>query len=185
MDVFEAILNRRSIRAFKSDPIPADLLDKILEAARWAPSAGNCQARDFILVTDSEGKRDLCKATLGQDFIEKAPLDLVVCANEERSARRYGARGRDLYCVLDAAASVQNILLAVHALGLGACWIEAFNDAMVANVLNIPKGVRPIAIIPIGYPAEKPWATPRKRLEDLVHTNQYEVKRRGFFLRRF
>lgn len=180
MDVFEAIINRRSIRAFKSDPVPEESLDKILEAARWTPSAGNCQARDFVIVRDSEVKRELCEAALGQSFIEEAPIDIVVCANEERSARRYGDRGRELYCLLDAASAVQNVLLAVHALGLGACWIGAFHDGMVAQVLSLPKGVRPVAIIPIGYPAETPWTTPRMSLKDLVHINRYEAKRRTY-----
>lgn len=173
MELFEAIMERRSVRAFKPTPIPDELLDKILEAARWAPSAGNCQARDFIIVQDLEVKRKLCEAALGQGFIEDAPLNVVVCANERRSARRYGSRGRGFYCLLDAAASVQNILLAVHALGLGACWIGAFNDRMVAEVLNLPQWLRPVAIIPIGYPDEKPWTTPRLPLKNLVYINRY------------
>jgi len=114
MDVLEAIKGRRSIRAYKPDPIPEELLNKILEAAQWAPSAGNRQARDFIIVKAPEMKRRLCRAALGQCFIEEAPVDVVVCANEERSASRYGERGRRLYCLLDAAASVQNILPAVR-----------------------------------------------------------------------
>ncbi len=176
MDVFEAIKGRRSVRAFKETPIPNEILRRILDAAQWAPSAGNCQARDFILVTDPEVKRKLRIAALNQHFIEEAPINIVVCANEERSARRYGERGRKLYCILDAAASVQNILLAVHALGLGACWVGAFYDEEVAEILNLPRWLKPIAIIPIGYPAEKPWRTSRLPLEALVHKNQYQTK---------
>ena len=173
MDVFEAIFGRRSVRAFKPDPVSEELLNKILEAARWAPSAGNLQAREFILVTDPELKRKLCEAALDQTFIEETPIDIVVCANEVRSAQRYGERGERLYSVQDASASVQNILLAAHALGLGACWIGAFYEKNVSNVLNLPKGVRPIAIIPLGYPAQQPLARPRMSLKDLVHTNRY------------
>lgn len=180
MDVFEAIINRRSVRAFKQDPIPEELLNKVLEVARWAPSAGNLQARDYIIVRDPEIKKKLYEAALSQRFIEEAPLDLVVCANEERSAWKYGERGKELYCLLDAAAAVQNLLLAVHALGLGACWIGAFNDEAVSKILNLPRGVRPIAIIPIGYPNQKPLTPPRMNLKDVVHTNRYEAKRRTF-----
>ena len=173
MDVFEAIVSRRSIRAFKLDNIPEKILNKILEAAWWAPSAGNLQAREFILVTDPELKRKLCNAALGQSFIEEAPIDIVVCANERRSAQRYGQRGKELYCIQDATASVQNILLAAHALGLGTCWVGAFSEENVSETLNLPNGVKPIAIIPLGYPAEHPSVTPRMRLKDLVHKNRY------------
>jgi len=173
MDVYEAIVSRRSIRAFKLDNIPEKILNKILEAAWWAPSAGNLQAREFILVTDPELKRKLCNAALGQSFIEEAPIDIVVCANERRSAQRYGQRGKELYCIQDATASVQNILLAAHALGLGTCWVGAFSEENVSEALNLPNGVKPIAIIPLGYPAEHPSVTPRMRLKDLVHKNRY------------
>lgn len=179
MELFEAILERRSVRAFKPTPIPDELLDKVLEAARWAPSAGNCQARDFIVVQDVEVKRKLCEAALGQTFIEDAPVNIVVCANEMRSARRYGGRGRDFYCLLDAAASIQNILLIVHDLGLGACWVGAFEDGLVSEALNLPDWLRPVAIIPIGYSDERPWKTPRMPLKDLIHINCYVRKPSG------
>ena len=170
LDVFEAIKDRRSVRAFKSKPISRNIINRILEAAQWAPSAGNCQARDFIIVDDVEIKRRLCDAALGQSFIEKAPIDIVVCANEERSSRRYGTRGRELYCILDAASAVQNILLAVHALGLGACWVGAFNDIAVAKVLNLSHWLKPVAIIPIGYPNEKPRKPSRMAFKTLTYT---------------
>lgn len=171
--MFEAIKDRRSVRAFKSKPVSEEFLVRILEAAQWAPSAGNCQARDFIIVNDFNVKRRLCDAALGQSFIEEAPIDLVVCANEERSSRRYGDRGRELYCLLDAASAVQNILLAIHALGLGACWVGAFHDANVTKNLNLPRWLRPVAIIPIGYPAEKPRTPSRMGIKAFVHLNHY------------
>ncbi|MHA2408326.1 MAG: nitroreductase family protein, partial [Candidatus Ranarchaeia archaeon] len=108
MELFEAIKQRRSVRSFSSKPIQDTLLEKVIEAGRWAPSAGNCQARDFIIVQDPEVKRMLCEAALKQSFIEEAPVNIIVCANEKRSEHRYGRRGRDFYCLLDAAASVQN-----------------------------------------------------------------------------
>lgn len=179
MDVFEAIMARRSVRRFKSDDFPDELLDKVLEAARWAPSAGNCQGRDFIVVRDAGVKKELCEAALSQRFIEDAPINIVVCANDRRSARRYGRRGRTLYCLLDAAASAQNILLAVHALGLGACWIGAFSDSRVKRALNLPEWLRPVAIIPVGYPDEAPWTTSRLPLTDVVHVDRY-LRRSGW-----
>jgi len=98
----------------------------------------------------------------------------VVCANQERSSSGYGARGRDLYSNCDSSAATQNILLAVHALGLGACWIGAFHDVEVSRILNLPPTVRPIAIIPVGYPDEKPSAPPRMPLSRVVHKERYE-----------
>ncbi|MEM2340672.1 MAG: nitroreductase family protein [Candidatus Bathyarchaeia archaeon] len=177
MDLFEAMRGRRSIRAFRPDPIPDSALEKILEAAQWAPSAGNRQARDFIIVRDPGVKARLADAALGQGFIEEAPVDIVVCANRERSAGRYGDRGRNFYCLMDAAAAVENILLAAHALGLGACWVGAYRDEEVAEVLGLPPWLRPIAIIPIGFPAESPRPPPRIKLEKLIHFDRYGSER--------
>lgn len=173
MDVFEAIQGRRSVRRFKPDPIPRETLAKLLEAAQWAPSAGNLQARDFIVVEDNEVKIRLAEASWGQYFIAEAPLVIVVCANLRRSASRYGERGRTLYAILDAAAAVENLMLAAYALGLGTCWIGAFNDQAVKQILGIPDYARPIAIIPVGYPAEKPEAPPRIPLTRITYKERY------------
>lgn len=172
-DALNTILTRRSIRSFSSKPVSDEQLRLILEAARHAPSAGNCQARDIIVVKDAGVRKQLSAAALGQKFIEEAQLVLVVCANTERSGRRYGERGRLLYCLLDAAASVENILLAVNALKLGACWVGAFHDDLVCRILNLPKYLRPIAIIPIGFPAEPIEPITRMPLKDFVHVDKY------------
>ncbi|MFH0896951.1 MAG: nitroreductase family protein [Candidatus Bathyarchaeota archaeon] len=172
MDVFETIRGRRSIRSYKSDPVPQEVLNRVLDAARWAPSAGNRQSWEFIIVSDPPIKRYLRDAALGQSFIEEAPIVVVVCANELRSARLYGNRGRIFYCLLDGGAAAQNMLLAAYALGLGACWIGAFDDEMVVKILNLPFGIRPVAIIPLGYPYEVPKPPPRMELNELVHLNR-------------
>jgi nitroreductase len=174
LELFDAIKQRRSIRSYKSKLIHNTLIQKIIEAGRWAPSAGNCQARDFIIVNDPEVKRGLCKAALNQHFIEEAPVNIVVCANEKRSAQRYGHRGRAFYCFLDAAASVQNILLAIHDLGLGACWIGAFHDRMVVDILNLPPWLKPVAIIPIGYPNENPPTPSRLQVNEIAFFNLFK-----------
>jgi len=161
MDLFEAIRDRRSIRSFTNKQVQDNTLNKIIELAQLAPSAGNRQARDFIIIRNNKTKEKLCTAALDQEFIEEAPVIIVVCANEERSALRYGTRGSALYCILDAAAAVQNLLLVVHSLGLGACWIGAFSEPKVRDVLNLPDYMRPIAIIPFGYSIEKPQPPPR------------------------
>lgn len=160
--MFDAVKGRRSVRRFRSDKLPKEKLDRILEAASWAPSAGNLQARDFILVENQETRRQLSEAAFGQDFIEQAPAVIVVCANLQKSARHYGRRGETLYALQDATAAVQNILLGVYSLGLGSCWVGAFDDEEVKKILGVPEGVIPVAILPIGVPDENPKTLSRK-----------------------
>jgi len=173
MDVFEAIKGRRSIRAFLQKPVSGTLVKKVLESATYAPSAGNIQPWEFIIVRERRIKERLAEAALSQYFIAEAPVVIVVCANKNLSARGYGLRGSTLYCIQDTAAATQNILLSVHALGLGACWVGAFREDAVKTVLNIPEGVRPVAIIPIGWPAEKPGMPRKKPLSSVVHYETY------------
>ncbi|WP_457548913.1 nitroreductase family protein [Archaeoglobus sp.] len=168
----EAIFTRVSIRRFKPDPIPEDVIKVILEAGNAAPSAGNLQARDFIVVRDENTKLKLAKAALKQMFIAEAPIVIVVCANYPRSMRVYGERGR-LYAEQDATAAVENILLAVHMLGLGAVWVGAFDEVEVMNLLGIPDYARPIAIIPVGYPAEEPKRRERYPIDYLTHWEKW------------
>jgi nitroreductase len=169
MDVLEAVKGRRSIRAYKSDNVSSEIVEKLVEAALWAPSAGNIQPWEFIIVRKPEIKRKLVEAALDQTFIEEAPVVIVVCANEVRSSQGYGIRGKTLYCLQDTAAAIQNIHLTAHSVGLGTCWIGAFKEEEARQILNIPKGVRPIAIIPIGYAAESPAPRNRRPLNQIVH----------------
>jgi len=169
MDVLEAIKSRRSIRAFKSEDVPPEIVEKLIDAARWAPSAGNIQPWEFIIVRNPETKRRLVEAALGQTFIEEAPVVIVVCADEFRSSQGYGARGRTLYCLQDTAAATQNIHLAAHSLGLSTCWVGAFNEEEARKTLKIPLGMRPVAIIPVGYPAEAPPPRSRRPISQIVH----------------
>ncbi len=172
MDIFECIKGRRSIRAFTSDPVREEDLKKILEAAIYAPSAGNLQSWEFVIVRDKDRKLQLARAALNQTFIAEAPVVIVVCANLARSGRIYGERGRTLYCIQDTAAAIQNILLTAYALGYGTCWVGAFREEDASKILKLPPDVRPVAIIPIGRPAERPAPRPRMPLDKVVH---YEV----------
>lgn len=169
MDVFEAIKTRRSVRAFTSQEVSEEEIEKIIDAARWAPSAGNIQPWEFIIVRKKEIKRELVAAALNQTFIEEAPVVIVVCANEARSAQGYGNRGATLYCIQDTAAAIQNIHLAAKALGLATCWIGAFHEEEARKALKIPRGIRPVAIIPVGHAAEKPRIPSRRPVQDIVH----------------
>jgi len=176
VDFFEAVKGRRSIRAFKGDPVGDEVLMKVLEAAQWAPSAGNLQARDFIVVKDPDVKERLARAALGQWFIAEAPVNVVVCANLERSASRYGERGRRLYAWMDAAAAVENLILAAHALGLASCWVGAYRDEEVSEILGLPQWVKPVGIIPLGYPGERGHPTPRLAVEKVTFQDRYGLK---------
>ena len=168
MECLEAIKGRRSIRKFKDRGIGKEIIEELLDAARMAPSAGNIQARDFIVVTNKITKQKLTKAAFGQAFIEQAPVDIVFVANIERSSRIYKSRG-ELYAIQDATASVMNLLLAVHDKGLAGCWVGAFDENAVGEILGLPHKTRPVAIIPVGYADEEPGAQTRMELDKVVH----------------
>lgn len=156
-DLFTA---RYSCRRFRPDPVPRPLLEQLLEAARWAPSAGGLEPWRFVVVTAATPRGELAAAALHQAFVAEAPAVVVVCAVPEESARIYGARGRHLYCLQDTAAATQNLLLAATAAGLGSCWVGAFDEGKVRRILQLPPAWWPVALIPLGFPAEEP---PRRR----------------------
>lgn len=173
MDVFDAIKGRRSVRAFKPTPVKEEDLQKILDAAQWAPSAGHRQPLELVVVKDQTQKERLVQAALGQSFIAEAPVVIVVCANVERSSSRYGERGANLYCIQDTAAGIQNIHLAAYALGYATCWIGAFDETQAARIVKAPTGIRPVAMIPLGKPAEKPSPPRRVQLEKILHEESF------------
>lgn len=168
MECLDAIKGRRSIRRFKDTPVGKETIEELLSAAQMAPSAGNLQARDFVVVTNKITKQKLAKAALDQSFIDQAPAAIVAVANIERSARIYRSRG-ELYAVQDATAAIMNLLLAAHSKGLATCWVGAFDEYAVGELLGLPHRAMPVAIIPVGYSDEKPAATPRMGLEKVVH----------------
>ncbi len=169
MELFEAIKGRRSVRRFRPEPVDDEDLEKILEAAIAAPSAGNCQPWEFVVVKDSLIKQKLREAAHNQAQLTEAPVVLVVCANMKRNAERYGERGHDLYCIQDTAAAAQNIHLATYGLGYGTCWVGAFDERAVADAIRAQADVRPVVMIPIGRPAEKPAPRPRLSLKEISH----------------
>ena len=172
MDLEEAINGRRSIRAFKQQDIPEELVKKLIDAATHAPSAGNTQPWEFVIAKKPIIKKELAQAA-HQAFIEKAPVVIVVCADENRSAQGYGKRGKTLYCIQDTAAAIQNILLTAYSLGLGTCWIGAFNENETKKALKTPKGIRPVAMIPVGYPNKTPSQRDRRPLNQIIHSEKF------------
>ena len=165
LEVFEAIKGRRSIRKYTQEPVPEDLVLKILDAGRWAPSASNRQPWSFIVLRDKEVRRKVAEATTYGKFLSNAPLGIAVVIDPQGSN----------HPVEDGAIATQNMLLATHALGLGTCWIGCYNstyEERVKEILEIPKNRRVLSIISIGYPAESPTKT-RKELREIVFTNKY------------
>jgi nitroreductase len=167
MTILDAIKNRRSIRDFKDQDIPEKAIDTFIEAIRWAPSAGNMQSRKFYFIFNQDVKNKLARAALNQHFIAQAPLAVVACL-DRKIAARYGDRGVNLYSIQDVAASVMNMMLTAHELGLGSVWVGAFNELEVFEILDMPHNLRPIAIIPVGYPSKIPKPTPRAPQNEIV-----------------
>jgi len=173
MEFHELIRNRRSIRAFAAREIEEDKLHRVLEAARAAPSAGNLQAYEILVVREPAAKSALSAAALHQAFIAQAPVVLVFFQNPARSGRTYGARGREFYSVQDATIACTYAQLQAADEGLATCWVGAYDDDRVIAAVAAPKGLVPIAILPVGYGAERPTATGRRPLEDLVRWDTF------------
>ena len=173
MELLEIIKNRRSIRTYKKQDLPPDVVAKLLEAARWAPSAGNVQPWAFVVASSQKIKQSLSLAAYGQKSLEAASIVIVVCADEGLAEERYGERGKTLFCLQDTAAAIQNILLTASSLGLGSCWTGAFKEEAVRQVIKAPKQMRPVALIPVGYPNEAPSAGTRRTLSEITHKESF------------
>jgi len=172
MDIDTCIEGRRSIRAFKPEPVDDSIINEALRMANLAPSAGNLQARDFIVVKDAATKATLAKAAYDEEFVRSAPVVVVVCANLQRISH-YGERGRTLYCIQDSSAAIENLILFLHNKGIGSVWVGAFDEAAVRTALHVPSEARPIAMIPLGHPAEKGTKTGRIPLDRIVHKEKW------------
>jgi len=168
VSILKTIKKRRSIRSFRPEPVPQELLRQLIEAACWAPSAGNLQPWSFYVVRDPVIKKGLAAAAF-QPFVGEASAVIVVCTVAKRSAAHYGERGSNLYCLQDTAAATQNILLTADSLGLGTCWVGAFSEEHVTKVLGLPYNKRPVALIPVGYPAQDPKPPQRFSVDEVTH----------------
>lgn len=164
MEVYQAILKRRSIRKFKPDKIPENTLEKLKNAIIWAPSAGNLQSRIFYFVFNEEKKKKLAEAAFNQIFIKEAPLVIVGCCDLKRVSV-YGERGKKIYSICDVSAAVENLMLLAVNEGLGTCWIGAFDEERVSRILKLPKNEKPMVIVPVGYPLKNPEAPPRNEIQ--------------------
>jgi len=169
VDFFDVIEKRRSVRAFRADPVGDDEIEKILRAVNAAPSAGGLQAYEVIVVRRASARADLASASFGQSFVAEAPVSLVFLAHPARSAVEYGERGRRLYCIQDATIAACHAHLACVALGLSSVWVGAFSDDRVRDAVGAPRELIPVCILPVGRPAESPPPTSRRKLEELAH----------------
>jgi len=169
MDFFALTEKRQSVRSYLDREIETEKLNDLLQAVNRAPSAGNLQAFEVIVARSSEVRQSLAAAAGQQEFVAQAPLVLVFCAHPARSSQRYQTRGEQLYSIQDATIACTYAMLAATALGLASVWVGAFDTERVSTALNLPSGWLPVAILPIGYPAEVPRQTPRRKLDDLVH----------------
>jgi nitroreductase len=166
LDVFEAVRTRRSIRKYKNKPVEKEKLFKILEAARLSPSACNNQHCHFIAVIDKEVREKLFPA-YNRDWFVKAPVIIVVCSTPSKAWSRQDG---EEYWKVDAAIAMQSMVLVAQELGLGTCWIAAFKEDRVKAALRLPEEVRPVALTPLGYPAEhKEPVKERKPMKEIVH----------------
>jgi nitroreductase len=200
VDTLEAIRTRRSIRRYKPDDIPDDVLMRLLEAMRLAPSGKNCQPWKFIVVKDEATKSKVASACqyrtakgklITQSWVDDAPVIIVGCGLEKEAALRYYQDGKvhtaywtdfddgeapteyDSPVDGDLAIALDHLVLAATAEGIGTCWIGGLNEPRLKEVLGIPDDVRaPLAIV-LGYPVSWPDARPRKPLDEIVCYDRY------------
>lgn len=171
MSILNIIRERRSIRKYRPDPIPQDVLGRVMEAARLAPSGKNLQPWKFIMVTEAGIKDQLAEASRRQLFIAQAPLIIVACGYPEQSYQYQGnymqSWSIDVTCALD------HLMLQAQEEGLGTCWIGAFEEKDVKRILDIPEDVKVLALTPLGFPAQTSQDRGRKPLEEIVSYNKY------------
>jgi len=159
MDVYDAIRTRKSVRAYLDKPVEPEKLERVLEAARLAPSANNIQEWRFVVVTDADKRRRLAEEAAGQSFIAAAPVVIAACAQTDGKVMRCG-----LVChPIDVAIAIDHLTLAATAEGLGTCWIGAFDPQVVREILGIPRQIVVVELLPLGYPKD-PGQVDKSRL---------------------
>jgi len=163
MDLMQAIRARRSIRSFLDRPVEEEKLLAVLEAGRLAPSARNMQDWRFIVVKDAATRSMLAVAARDQQFVGQAPVVIAACGTSDLVM----TCGQLAYPI-DVAIAVDHMTLAAASLGLGTCWIGAFYEDKVKEILGVPQEIRVVALLPLGYPVEETAPRPRKNLDDVV-----------------
>jgi len=175
MELLNVIKNRRSIRKYKSDTVPDEDIEYVLNAARLAPSWKNRQCWRYVVVKDKEAIKKIASARpQSQDWLSEAPVMIVACADPDESGHR---EGKDYYLV-DIGISFEHLLLAARNRGLGTCWIGGFDEKTVRDAIGAPDNVRVVAYTPLGYPAEeKDEIIDRKPHEETIFYEKYGQKK--------
>jgi nitroreductase len=168
MNVKEAILTRRSIRKYKPEPVKEKDLKVILEAARQAPSAGNKQPWEFVIVKDQETKTKLAEIARKQMWIADAGVVVVALSKDKNDPGVY-----ERWVERDVMTAVEHMVLQAWELGYGTCWIGAFTQPETKELLEIPEAMRVICLLPIGVPDQAPPAKPRREEKEIFHLNKY------------
>jgi nitroreductase len=169
MNVIDVIRQRRSIRAYADQTVEPEKLERLLEAARLAPSASNRQEWRFVVVTDTETRKKLAHAANDQEFVAQAPVVIAGCAEKHDHVMRCG---QPSYAI-DLAIAMDHITLQAVADGLGTCWIGAFYEDQVREVLGIPEHVRVVELLTVGYPARPPGPLSRLPLDQIVRWEKW------------
>ncbi len=169
MDFQELIRKRYSVRAYKRDPVPEEKLQQVLEAARLAPTAANRQPLRFIILR-TEGREKELKRIYRYDWLSQAPLVIIACAVEAEAWIRPDKRN---YSDVDTTIAMDHLILAAADLGLGTCWIAYFDTPVLKEILQLPAGVEPIALTPLGFPADEPVEKKRKPLVEIVRYEKW------------
>ncbi len=171
MDIYQTIRLRKSVRAFRDQDVDEAVLNRLLQAARLAPSAKNFQEWRFIVIRDRETRKQLAEAAKGQKFVAQAPVVLACCAETDNHVMTCG----QLCYPIDVAIAIDHITLCAVAEGLGTCWIGAFFEDQVKEILNIPPEIRVVQLLPIGYPRDPgPEEKSRLPLETIVRYERWE-----------
>lgn len=188
MEIQEAIANRRSIRKYKSSQVNDEVIQAVLEAARLAPSWGNSQCWQFIVVQDPVIKEQLANTLIGitdrpnrvTEAMKQAPVAIAICAQPGQSGFTYrepkepATDKGEWWYMFDTALATQNLVLAAHAMGLGTVIVGAFDAKKAAEILAVSPGYVVVALTPLGYPDETPNARPRKDLSEIVCYNRFK-----------
>lgn len=170
MDIYEAIRTRKSVRSFLDRDVPEATLTRILESARLAPSAKNLQEWRFVVVRDPVTRRQLAEAARGQSFVAQAPVVIACCADTNNHVMTCG----QLCYPIDLAIVIDHLVLCATAEGLGACWIGAFFEEQVKEILGIPRHIRVVELLPLGYPTDPaPAEKSRLPLNELVRRERW------------
>ncbi len=171
MDFRSLIANRYSCRAYRGQPVPPAALDACIEAFVLAPTAANRQPLGLVIIETEGRSEELARVYRPAWFHSQPPLVLAVCADMKAAWRR-SSDGQS-YAMVDAAIAMDHLILAATEQGLGTCWIAAFDPAAAREVLGLPEGIVPVALTPLGYPADKARPKLRKPAAELVHRDRW------------